>query len=254
MTTAGDFLIAMESYLGVAEHPAGSNHTRVGTEFGWDGVAWCAETVSCAAAKVGFGWLHTASVYQIRTWAQQGRNGLSWHPVWDARAGDIFCYHADQHTGAVSYLQGGGFVSIEGNWADRCQRVTRKGWSDIAGLARLPFAGQAGPAMALAPSPGAGDVPPTRVAVPGTLRLGDTGLEVALVQLRLNNLRGLLIFAGQDAWGPADEDGEYGDVTLLNVAAFQNKYGVTSEPGVYATTTQGKLSAVEAFCGIRYGA
>ncbi len=250
MKTAADFLRGMESYLTVAEDPPKSNHTRVGVEFGWDRVPWCAETVSLAAAKAGFPWLHTASVKQIRTWAQSGFEQMSWHPVGTARPGDIFCFHNDSHTGAVSYLQGGGFVSVEGNWGDRCQRITRNGWSDIAGLARLPFAMTVtAPMPHPAPNP---HVPPTHVAHPGTLRLGDTGLEVGLVQLRLDNLRGLLELAGQTAWGPSHTPGVFDAVMALIVTAFQTRYRVADPPGVFGQATRGKLSAVEAFVGIRY--
>ena len=38
----------------------------------------------------------------------------------------------------------------------------------------------------------------------------------------------------------------------LNVAVFQSRYGVTDPKGIYGKATQGKLSAVEAFVGIRY--
>ena len=39
----------------------------------------------------------------------------------------------------------------------------------------------------------------------------------------------------------------------LNVAAFQKRYGVVADPpAVYGPATRGKLSAVEAFVGIRY--
>ena len=250
MTLPGDFLMAMESYLGLAEDPPKSNRTRVGVKFGWNGVAWCAETVSCAAADVGYHWFHTASVYQIRTWAQQGFNGLSWHGVNEAQPGDIFCYHGDAHTGAVAYLKGGGFVSVEGNWGDRCQRVVRNGWSDIAGLARLPWSA-AMPANLPPTVPTDSNVPATQVRRPGFLQDGDQGLEVALVQLRLNNLAGVLLFSNQTAWPHCETDGVYGSVTAAAVNAFQVKYGLDSD-GVWGPLTAGKMSAVEAFCGIHY--
>jgi hypothetical protein len=52
------------------------------------------ETVSVAAARAGFPWLHTVSVKQIRLWAQENFQQVTWQPVGTARPGDIFCYTA----------------------------------------------------------------------------------------------------------------------------------------------------------------
>jgi hypothetical protein len=40
-------------------------------------------------------------------------------------------------------------------------------------------------------------------------------------------------------------------VMALTISAFQTRYRVADPPGIYGKATQGKLSAVEAFVGIR---
>lgn len=40
-------------YLGVTEDPPFSNRTIIGEKYGWNGVAWCAETISVVEAEIG---------------------------------------------------------------------------------------------------------------------------------------------------------------------------------------------------------
>lgn len=72
-----DFVAVMESFVGIAETPPGSNRTVIGQEFGWNGVSWCAETVSVACHRLGFP-LHEAAVVRIANHAKAGDYGLRW--------------------------------------------------------------------------------------------------------------------------------------------------------------------------------
>src|SRR4051812_17764387 len=53
MTSSADVLNVARSYLGVAENPAHSNRTIIGEKFGWNGVAWCAESVTVWQHEAG---------------------------------------------------------------------------------------------------------------------------------------------------------------------------------------------------------
>lgn len=243
MSSGGDLIHAMESYLGVHEVPAGSNRTRVGDEFGWNGVAWCCETVSNAAKKIGFDWYHTASCLQAQAWAKQGYHGLRYLPVSQAQPGDIFIFKGGHHTGVVAWLEGNGFVSVEGNWGDACQRVTRRDWSAIDGVIRLPFTSSPTTMPPLPPAPAPAGRP---------IQQGDKGTWVSILQMRLNNLRGVLAYGGQSNWEELAVDGDFGPATARALSAFQLKFGAGWDAGKFGAFTGQKLNQVEAFVGIKY--
>lgn len=144
--TAQQFLAAFRTYLGVTESPLGSNRTRVGVEFGWNGVAWCAETVSVALQRAGWGrtfW--SASTDQWEAWARAGRNGAKWlSRDITPRPGDlcIWDYIGDgtaNHISAVESVRADGMmVTLGGNENNRCQRAVRSK-SHLRGFIRLPF-------------------------------------------------------------------------------------------------------------------
>ncbi len=81
MPTANDLITLEDSWVGTTENPLGSNETWIGAEFGWNGVAWCAETQSVALNRVfGRKLFWSASVAEWIGAAKSGTNGLWWVP------------------------------------------------------------------------------------------------------------------------------------------------------------------------------
>lgn len=123
MSTKGDQVIAAATpEIGYVEKPAGTNKTKYGAWFGFDGVAWCGMFVSWCYAKAGtplgnigfskgFAGCQTAVAHFRKTG----------EVVTDPQAGDIvfFDWNLDgrfDHTGVyVKKLAGADFETIEGN-------------------------------------------------------------------------------------------------------------------------------------------
>lgn len=138
-----DFINMMSSFVGVAENPMGSNRTPIGEEFGWNGVSWCAETVSVSCRRLGFP-LYEAAVIRIEERAKRGDYGLKWTRT--PTRGAITCFDfgghgnpADMHTGVLrDVLENSRFYNIEGNHRDRCEVVLRD-MKFVRGFALPPF-------------------------------------------------------------------------------------------------------------------
>lgn len=73
--------------IGYEENPYGSNKTKYGVEYGWNGVAWCAIFDSIAFKHSGYPNFHYASVPWVASDAIYGRNRLS--IVLSPRRGDL---------------------------------------------------------------------------------------------------------------------------------------------------------------------
>lgn len=137
------FINTMISFDGIAEDPMGSNHTPIGKEFGWDRVAWCAETVSVACKRNGFP-LHEAAVINIEKRARAGDYGMGWTSIPTLGAAVCFDFGgkgnpSQMHTGVVIELQDHNrFWVQEGNSGDRCRRVLRD-MKYVRGFATFPF-------------------------------------------------------------------------------------------------------------------
>lgn len=144
--TVSQFLTAMRSFLGVIESPYGSNRTRVGFEFGWNGVAWCAQTISVACHKAGWGqtfWSASTDIWELN--AKNGINGAKWISASTTpKPGDIavWDYKRDgtaNHVSAVESVRSDGMlITIGGNESNRCQRAVRSKTA-LRGYVRLPF-------------------------------------------------------------------------------------------------------------------
>lgn len=81
MTVRAQALSIIRSFLGITESPPHSNRTPIGVEFGWNGVAWCAETISVTWNRAfGKKILWTASVAQAIADAHAGKNGMKLLP------------------------------------------------------------------------------------------------------------------------------------------------------------------------------
>lgn len=110
------------SQVGITELPPGSNKTKYGEWFGWNGVEWCAIFASWCYAQAGFplgnvGFLKGFSGVEtgLFHWTKTGELTKTPH------AGDIFIidFNGDgkpDHTGLfVKDIDGIKFESIEGN-------------------------------------------------------------------------------------------------------------------------------------------
>lgn len=77
--------------IGNHESPYGSNRSKYGEWFGWNGVAWCAIFESYCFAHTGFSRFRTASCEEIVGWARHGLNGC--REVWSPMPGDVAVFN-----------------------------------------------------------------------------------------------------------------------------------------------------------------
>lgn len=103
-----------KGYIGIHE-TNGNNRTKIGEEYGWNGVAWCAEATSVWYKKAGltpnvdFPW--TASVAVCRDWYRSHGRNVSLSKL---KPGDQVMAHIS-HTGIVEKVSGSTVTTIEGN-------------------------------------------------------------------------------------------------------------------------------------------
>lgn len=134
--TLADMLYQERKRVGIRENPMGSNRTSVGVEFGWNGVAWCAETVSVCLIDAGFKIRKNASAAGLAE--ELVRMGWKRVSSGSVRQGDIVKYTFSHIGFCEARRDSGHIVAIEGNHADRCMRVTRANSSIDYGV-RPPY-------------------------------------------------------------------------------------------------------------------
>jgi len=203
----------------------GSNRTRVGVEFGWNGVQWCAETVSVASRKAGWGrtfWSASTDVWEAN--ARRGVNGARWVSASATpRPGDccIWDYARDGTANHISVVEvvrtDGKLVTIGGNENHRCQRAVRSKYA-LRGYVRLPFR-----------------TPVTSTGYP-ILRPGSTGPSVAQLQNKLNKAANArLTITSPAAFGPK---------TAEAVRAFKQYMGLEPADSIVGPKTWATLDYV----------
>jgi len=236
--TAQQFLNEMRKMIGIAESPAGSNKSAVGVAFGWNGVPWCAETISLAAKRCGIDWW-TASTDQMEAWARAGRNKAKWVPAnGTPLAGDIavWDYLGDgtaNHVSAVEVPRSDGMlVTIGGNESNRCQRAVRSK-HHLRGYIRLPFA------SATAPKPPTAAKPKPISIVHPVLHLGSKGAAVKELQNKVNVVMGSNLKA----------DGSFGSLTKKVVLNLQKRFHLVQD-GVVGPKT---WAVVDYVYGVKTG-
>lgn len=116
MATVQQILDIARAEIGVKESPAGSNRTKYGADYGWDGVAWCAIFVWWCFHKANTESLlpmKTASCWQLMDAAKKA--GLWVTSAY--RPGDVLIYKfgASYHTGICESVSGNTVTAIEGN-------------------------------------------------------------------------------------------------------------------------------------------
>jgi hypothetical protein len=220
--------------LGVREDPAGSNDTPVGDEFGWNGVAWCCETVSVAHNRCALP-LHRASCwFAIQDYKARTVGDWIGRPddINDVRAGDQVFYGnaGSDHTGTVAMVSGGRLMVYEGNYADQCMPVWRNYDGFVYGFGRPPFDAPITPPQE--PSP----------PLPGSEPLDFSTFAPPLNwYLRKNYLAGDTIKIAQAFYSdlcshPLTVDGVYGPATAAATRDYQAFFGLTVD-GVYGPVT-----------------
>ncbi len=111
--------------LGYTEYPPGSNRTKYGEAFGWDGVPWCAIFLWWCFREAGessafFGGAKTASCGTLLRWYREQGQIV---PVSQVQAGDIVILNFSgtqetQHCGLVIAVNGIYITTIEGNTSE----------------------------------------------------------------------------------------------------------------------------------------
>lgn len=111
--------------LGYTEYPPGSNRTKYGEAFGWDGVPWCAIFLWWCFREAGessafFGGGKTASCGTLLRWYREQGQIV---PVSQVQPGDIVIlnFHGTQdteHCGLVVDVDGIYITTIEGNTSE----------------------------------------------------------------------------------------------------------------------------------------
>lgn len=152
MTTPADLIAIEDAWVAepIVEQPLGSNHTRLGVEFGFDRVAWCAIAQTLAIGQAfGRELFRSAAVVQ---WIDAARAGVGGMELLDDVAntwiepGMLVTYDfggrgnpADFH---IAFVRDGGsqakFQTDAGNEGD----AMRQGWRDrkyVTHFIRLPY-------------------------------------------------------------------------------------------------------------------
>lgn len=130
--------------LGIRENPPGSNRTPIGAEFGWNGVAWCAETQVVCLRDAGFfevpkdagAWSLADSLCRLKGWKKISAAAIV--------SGDIVSYTFSHIGFCESRKDSGHIVAIEGNHNDAVMRVVRANSSIRFGI-RPPYAPEPAP-------------------------------------------------------------------------------------------------------------
>lgn len=213
MTTSTTVLANARKWLGTVENPPKSNRTPIGVKFGWNGVAWCAETVWVVLTDSGFKIPKNASAQGLCD--QLVKMGWKVVPVSQAAPGDVVGYDWPTEPGKINHVgivearrSNSTLIAIEGNTAvspsnDGVARKIRS-FSCVSRVVRPPYGS----------STSAPKVSVTTSTKP-TLKKGSTGNAVKRVQRILDH--GLKV------------DGVFGSKTRAAVLAFQRRHGLVAD-------------------------
>lgn len=148
MPTKAAVLREARERLGIQEVPRNSNRTKVGVQFGWNGVPWCAEYVCVCLLDAGFKIRKTASAPGL--YSTLKAKGWKTYTPGKAKAGDVVFFSwpgtssSIDHTGIVEgRTSDGRLITIEGNTtlSNGNGGVARKAraLSCVAGIVRPPY-------------------------------------------------------------------------------------------------------------------
>lgn len=224
--TVTGVLAAFARYVGIGEHPPGSNKNAITAWYGLVG-AWCAMCLSKVLADVGLlkEVLGHAMSYTVDIYDRGKAQGWLVDPRGKYQPLDIILFHfGDPHWGGrplgihhvgmcITDLGGGQFASYEGNTGDDCRKRVRAK-SNVAAVVRPPWAKW----MAATPAPTTPQAPakpkPAKKHT-SLLKRGSKGDDVRFLQR-------YLIAKGYSCgkWGA---DGVFGDATAAAVRRYQQK-------------------------------
>lgn len=160
--TAVDAIRVANSFLGIHENPDGSNRTILGERFGWNGVPWCAISVSLILSDPSVGLnVHTASTDEMEAWGRAKTHSLSLVSggrtvtpkpgdiaVWDFK-GDGTPNHVSM---VEKVLADGRIQTLGGNEQNEFRRAIRSKSTALRGFVRPAYRTVA-PAPAPTPAP-----------------------------------------------------------------------------------------------------
>lgn len=243
-----DLIRTMEQFLPVVESPLGSNKTPIGIEFGWNGVAWCAETISVACKRLGFP-LHEAAVIRIEQHAIRGDYGMGWSHTPVLASAVCFDWKgngnpADMHVGLVTeIIDPIRFRTIEGNYRDRCARVLRD-MKFVRGFATFPFDGAASAPAASTPEPVPTQVP--RDLTEKLMANAPVLKKNSQDRHHVGIMQAMLSWHAPDLVGDKNQfiDGDFGDNTERVLGLWQRRTGVLQGDGECGPLTWAWLCGV----------
>lgn len=217
--TAADAIRVANTFLGIHENPDGSNRTVLGERFGWNGVPWCAISVSLILSDPAVGLkVHTASTDEMEAWGKAKTHSLelvSGGRTAKARPGDIAVWDfkgdgTPNHVSMVEkVLADGRIQTLGGNEQNEFRRAIRSRTTALRGFVRPAYT-VAAPAPAPAPAP-------TRLAVDvklPLLREGSRGKHVQTLRFLLR------VKAGQTAVSAGDRFDPTTTLAVNNVKRF----------------------------------
>ena len=225
MATIAEGLKFAESFNGITENPPGSNKTKIGEMYGWNGVAWCQEYVWVVLDNFGVAGDKTAStIAAANDWAERNQLVADFN---DLRPGDQIFYNFSssepnirstiEHTGMVLKApQGGVVTAIEGNTSSSDAGSQSNGGGVFVRQRSSSFFVCGGrPKWSDAGTTKGGPKPKDE------LGMGDKGHDVRLWQQFLNE------WSQKKGKGKIklDADGEFGEKTRRATKIFQEARG-----------------------------
>lgn len=226
MATVADGLKFAESFKGVTENPPGSNRTKIGEMYGWNGVAWCQEYVWVVLNKFGVAGDKTAStIAAANDWAERNQLVTDFN---DLQPGDQIFYNFSssepnvrstiEHTGLVlKKPQGGSVTAIEGNTSSSdAGSQSNGGGVFVRQRAASLFVCGGRPRWSDAvKAKGGGTQPKTEIG------MGDKGHDVRLWQKALNE------WSKEKGKGKInlEVDGVFGEATRRATKIYQEAHG-----------------------------
>lgn len=221
MTQADALIEVAASQLGVEESPKGSNKTKYGEAYGFNGVAWCMIFVWWCFREAGLSRLFydgrkTASCTTLMMWAKANGQFVTS----DYLPGDVLLYQFDEddsaeHTGICVSCDGARVTAIEGNDGDKVAKVTRS-VSTLHGAYRPAFDDDCG------------------IVLP-ELRRGSVGTAVESMQI--------LLEGNGYSCGRYGTDGDFGPDTEKALREYQQYRGLSAD-GVCGEKTWRRLLGV----------
>jgi hypothetical protein len=150
MPTKERTLAKARADLGIHESPDGSNRTAIGSWFGWNGVAWCAMSVSKWLITSGFPIRKNAGAHELAAYLTDQPGWKKVAPA-SVRSGDVVLFTWSHIGICEARANARSVVTIEGNQNNGVHRVARAN-SSIAYGVRPPYTSLA-PDSDPAPSP-----------------------------------------------------------------------------------------------------